>query len=197
MYGKDWKRIQKHVGTRSATQARSHAQKYFRRLRRTKNVEALETQEATPLCSPVCNPISMKENVDVEKPKKRSKRTLHYEEGEERETTTKRFTANAPLTENSKLYEEFQEEIINIQKQEVCLDIEPLVFPQNTLIMGPSYDPYMYASWEKELDIENFRKRLVSSPFFEGVSVKMDKEEPREEYIEHYNRCRTLSSMFE
>lgn len=197
MYGKDWKRIQKHVATRSATQARSHAQKYFRRLRRIKNAETLETQEATPLCSPVCNPISMKENVDVAKPKKRSKRTLRYEEDRQIEVTSKCFTANDPLIENNKLYEESQEEMNNMHKQEVYLELEPIMFPQNTPIMGPNYDPYMYASWEKELDIENFRKRLVSSPFFEGVSAKMDKEEPREEYIEHYNRCRTLSSMFE
>lgn len=29
MYGKDWSKVQDHVRTRSSTQARSHAQKFF------------------------------------------------------------------------------------------------------------------------------------------------------------------------
>jgi hypothetical protein len=28
-YGNEWRQVQKHVGTRSSTQARSHAQKFF------------------------------------------------------------------------------------------------------------------------------------------------------------------------
>jgi SHAQKYF class myb-like DNA-binding protein len=33
-FGKEWKRVQQHVGTRSSTQARSHAQKFFVKLER-------------------------------------------------------------------------------------------------------------------------------------------------------------------
>lgn len=32
LYGKDWKHVQEHVGTRTSTQARSHAQKFFQKL---------------------------------------------------------------------------------------------------------------------------------------------------------------------
>jgi SHAQKYF class myb-like DNA-binding protein len=32
LYGKDWKRIEEHIGTRSGAQIRSHAQKFFLRL---------------------------------------------------------------------------------------------------------------------------------------------------------------------
>lgn len=35
-YGKEWKRVQQHVGTRSSTQARSHAQKFFVKLEKKK-----------------------------------------------------------------------------------------------------------------------------------------------------------------
>jgi len=34
-YGKDWKKIKEEVGTRSAIQVRSHAQKYFQKLNKT------------------------------------------------------------------------------------------------------------------------------------------------------------------
>ena len=32
LYGKEWKKVEEHVGTRSSTQARSHAQKFFVKL---------------------------------------------------------------------------------------------------------------------------------------------------------------------
>jgi SHAQKYF class myb-like DNA-binding protein len=34
LYGKDWKKVQEYVGTRTTTQARSHAQKYFSKIGR-------------------------------------------------------------------------------------------------------------------------------------------------------------------
>lgn len=34
LYGKEWKRVQQHVGTRSSTQARSHAQSFLLSLTR-------------------------------------------------------------------------------------------------------------------------------------------------------------------
>jgi SHAQKYF class myb-like DNA-binding protein len=34
LYGNDWKKVQKHIGTRSPTQARSHAQKFFIRIKK-------------------------------------------------------------------------------------------------------------------------------------------------------------------
>lgn len=36
LYGKDWKKIEKHIGTRNGTQIRSHAQKHFLKLFRKK-----------------------------------------------------------------------------------------------------------------------------------------------------------------
>ena len=37
LYGKDWKKIEEHIGTRSCSQIRSHAQKYFLRLEKENN----------------------------------------------------------------------------------------------------------------------------------------------------------------
>ena len=51
MYGKEWKKVQQHVCTRSSTQARSHAQKFFVKLEK-KNLtmeEFLESLDMTNL----------------------------------------------------------------------------------------------------------------------------------------------------
>ena len=32
LYGKDWKKVEQHIGTRSGAQIRSHAQKFFNRV---------------------------------------------------------------------------------------------------------------------------------------------------------------------
>ncbi|MFM7850777.1 MAG: SANT/Myb-like DNA-binding domain-containing protein, partial [Flammeovirgaceae bacterium] len=34
LFGNDWKSVQNHIGTRSSTQARSHAQKFFQRMKK-------------------------------------------------------------------------------------------------------------------------------------------------------------------
>lgn len=40
LYGKEWRKVQEHVRTRTSTQARSHAQKFFQKLeKRDQNLE--------------------------------------------------------------------------------------------------------------------------------------------------------------
>lgn len=56
LYGKDWKKVQSYVGTRSTTQARSHAQKHFAKTKKGLNSPKLEsdTQTYTSINSPAC-----------------------------------------------------------------------------------------------------------------------------------------------
>jgi len=52
-YGKNWKKIQDCVGTRSSTQARSHAQKYLTKLNRAKNaMSGRNSVQPKPLAEP-------------------------------------------------------------------------------------------------------------------------------------------------
>ena len=37
-YGNDWKKVQRHVATRTSTQARSHAQKFLMKLKRSEKI---------------------------------------------------------------------------------------------------------------------------------------------------------------
>ena len=42
LFGKNWNKVHKHVGTRSSAQTRSHAQKYFNKLLKKGTKEAEE-----------------------------------------------------------------------------------------------------------------------------------------------------------
>ena len=154
----------------------------------------MNTQDLSPLCSPLC--ISLKDNIGLVKSKESIKRVLCYNENEKIQPSSKNFTAIDQVDENRKICEELKEELINMQKQEVCLDIETIPSTQNMFAMGYSYDPYMYSSWEKELDPDNFKKRLQNSSFSQGTTIVKEEEEQFEEHIGVYHRYRTLSSMF-
>ena len=41
MYGKDWKKVEDHIGTRTGAQIRSHGQKYFMRIENELNCTGL------------------------------------------------------------------------------------------------------------------------------------------------------------
>lgn len=45
LYGKDWKRVEDHIGTRTGAQIRSHAQKYFSRIEKELNGEVTYSNE--------------------------------------------------------------------------------------------------------------------------------------------------------
>ncbi len=57
LYGKNWKLVQTHVGTRTTTQARSHAQKHFAKLAKGHSAPG-STQASSFPASPVCQPLT-------------------------------------------------------------------------------------------------------------------------------------------
>lgn len=57
IYGRDWKKVQLHVGTRTTTQTRSHAQKYFAKAQKTvANKEGTIPEPPTAASSPNSKP---------------------------------------------------------------------------------------------------------------------------------------------
>lgn len=173
LYGKDWRKIERHIGTRSAAQARSHAQKYFRRLNRIKNAERIN--ETSVLSSPLPKPIEEKPE---KPPRAKAKRVLNYDES----GLAKKHSGDLPSYENQAL--EIQDS-----------SVEPMLFPQMSFITSMQYDPY--ASWEKELDIENFRKRIESyKNAKELISQNVNEEEEECIGLQRFRRSRTLSSVF-
>lgn len=49
LYGRDWKKVQLYVGTRSTTQTRSHAQKYFAKAQKSEPPTAASSPNSKPL----------------------------------------------------------------------------------------------------------------------------------------------------
>ena len=124
LYGKDWKKVQAHVVTRTTTQARSHAQKYFAKLGR-KNKEGgnaeddlydskpsgdsseIRTQVSTPVDSPLGGPFTMQRNepstesrnINCERKstKKSSKKTGEQEKELPNGNTAERPAEKSPL----------------------------------------------------------------------------------------------------
>jgi SHAQKYF class myb-like DNA-binding protein len=63
-YGKDWKRIQEFVGTRTTTQARSHAQKFFLKLK-SKNSSKKDKGKAAIFNTSAFNVMAKEEDLEL------------------------------------------------------------------------------------------------------------------------------------
>lgn len=49
MFGKDWRLIEEHIGTRNCSQIRSHAQKYFLRFDMLKEENVADPQDSVEM----------------------------------------------------------------------------------------------------------------------------------------------------
>ena len=103
--------MEKFVGTRTATQARSHAQKYYAKLEKMKSPKTLlatcascdpsevRTQSSTPISSPVCKPSLTDNSENCPKSHKKScrnsKRVLSFVDGVHPPQKVKRVTTSA------------------------------------------------------------------------------------------------------
>lgn len=207
LYGKNWKLVQKHIGTRNAAQARSHAQKYFAKLERGKNIDNLKTQECTPLSSPISGPITENQakiqTQELPKEPENIKRLLTYSEDLSLEPVKKHSTVSSNRsnaeTSNLKVFENFQEEDID---KWFNFDSDLPSYQSMPVLMNMRYgnSNSMFAPWERELDIESFQMRIANSPFSEGsrpILRNTEEELHSNDYLSIPWRSRTLSSVFE
>lgn len=72
LYGRDWKKVQQHVGTRTTTQARSHAQKYFAKAEK----ESITRKDSFSQASTALNSPVSKTESKVEKKLKRKRTSI-------------------------------------------------------------------------------------------------------------------------
>lgn len=195
LYGKNWKQIQKHIGTRNAAQARSHAQKYFAKLERAKNIANAKLQECTPLCSPAKETQKVTPNKESrKKPKtyiKQSKRSLSYNDDSYIEPA-KKCAAVSWEGNAERVYERFQEDnrLFSLSSD----------YPSMLMNIQGEDNSLLYPPWDRELETNYFHKPFTDSPFFEESRLMLigtEGEIAFNDYYDMHQRLRTLSSTFE
>lgn len=191
LYGKNWKQIQEYVGTRSATQARSHAQKYFAKLQSV-HAEG-RTQETISVGSPVSKPEiapgqSQACSNELSKISLPLKRTLHYLEDSSSKELESIFSE-----ENYKPLEQETEEPHTLTDSEAHnkwlsehqVELEQEYAP---LLV---YEPCLITSLE--LELPDFHLQFFSS----SAHKEADNDETEYPEASLLRRYPSLSSVFE
>eukprot|EP00826_Nyctotherus_ovalis_P017379 TRINITY_DN15117_c0_g4_i1.p2 TRINITY_DN15117_c0_g4~~TRINITY_DN15117_c0_g4_i1.p2 ORF type:complete len:262 (+),score=61.53 TRINITY_DN15117_c0_g4_i1:118-903(+) len=190
LYGRNWKLIQEHVGTRSATQARSHAQKYFAK-QQTVHAEG-RTQETLSIGSPLCKPEAGVECVGegrCEEVQGAAKRKLCYSEDSENEVAKKAESISI---------EQKRARSGQVQKKP-CLHTDaesPRKWPSESyppleLDLTSPFPHDFYATMPRELEPTDFHLQLFSS------SVRVEESNEEGDDMPLLGRYPSLSSLFE
>ena len=187
LYGKNWRLVQKYVGVRSISQIRSHAQKYFAKLERIRNSTSPKTQARTPISSPYYKPHI---GLGLEyKPMNYAKNSEDIAKYVILDLSDANSEENMNKQESSEVTENCHSELP--------------AYPQIPFIIDTRYDCeyYMCTPWERELNIENFQKRLKHFNQINGSKLlhpEKEEEVPSNvNFAEINGRFRTLSSIFE
>lgn len=180
LYGRNWKLVQKHIGTRNAAQARSHAQKYFAKLERAKNLKSPQTQATTSLDSPIIEPSTKQRkkkefSVASKKSEKTcNKRKLMYNENLYTKPVKKQALDNVEVTEH---HETNGNSVEENKSQGLNLALEPSAFSGTPNILNGQFgsECYAYAPCEQELDYEDLL--IGHFPTLESGGVLFSRDE--------------------
>ena len=182
LYGKDWKLIENYIGTRTAAQTRSHAQKYYRTLNRHKIKNENKSQDSTSLSSPESNKKSMKEcNIKS----KKSKRVLNYEEKSTMEPLKKikETTKEVCCSISTDIY--IKEVLEELSKDDISIYSEETIPKYTPSLMSLKYDANTCLFYNRELDIEDFINRMDCFTNYEGLNIPLISSDTIDEQNEY------------
>jgi SHAQKYF class myb-like DNA-binding protein len=199
LHGRNWKLIQKYIGTRSAAQARSHAQKYFAKIERAKNLKSPRTQASTPLDSPVFTIATKQHNKPItpkKSEKSSSKRKLFYTVNQTIESA--KNDTNNVADSNVKCKGKEENVVKEEENKEQWFSTGSAYFPElQSMNIGQFGSEHLvHTPWESEL--EGYQQYSDSFLYLEPRGVLFDREEDINSNDYDYPwRSQSLASIFE